>query len=76
MLYRLSAEGSEKGTEQGMRRFPSAAAIEESKNEKAKRNTDGIRVIDRNYVMNELGKILSQVITSTGMITCKVNIET
>ena len=42
-----------------MRRFPSGAAIKESKNEKAKRNTDGIRVIDRNYVMNELGKILS-----------------
>ena len=42
-----------------MRRFPSGAAIEESKNEKAKRNTDGVRVIDRNYIMNELGKILS-----------------
>ena len=76
MLYRPSAEGSEKETEQGMRRFPSGAAIKESKNEKAKRNTDGIRVIDRNYTMNELGKILSQLLTSTGMITCKVNIET
>ena len=76
MLYRLSAEGSEKGTEWGMRRFPSGAAIKESKKEKAKRNTDGIRVIDRKYIMNELGKILSWVIASTGMITCKVNIET
>ena len=71
MLYRLSAEGSEKGTEQGMRRFPSGAAIKESKKEKAKRNKDGIRVIDRKYIVNELGKILSQVIASTGMITCK-----
>ena len=59
-----------------MRRFPSGAAIKESKKEKAKRNTDGIRVIDRKYIMNELGKILSWVIASTGMITCKVNIET
>ena len=39
MLYRPSAEGSEKETEQGIRRFPSEAAIKENTKKRKQNET-------------------------------------